>query len=759
MHIAFYRENLINLTKIERAELQKLFLASRRDELTCPCCQQTVKLKISIYLPPIFIHPSQTFNCQETIAALAKTTEVDKPTTVGSFTLPSKREISGGVATLQKTVTPIDSWQEPYTVKSIPPFFQPPNSGSTVSNYQLDDSQWNAVSSTEGPLLVLAGAGSGKTRVLTTRTAYMLTEKEIAANRLLLVTFTAKAAKEMKNRMSQIKGISTSVLNNLVVGTFHSIFFKMLIHHQASNWQPDKLMKWDWQREQIIKGASKDLGIDEKEFAFDQALSQISYWKNHLLMPSQIKAETEWDEKVKFLYERYEHTKIQTRQFDFDDMLLGCYQLLSENSGLLEKYQERFSYILVDEFQDINKVQYKIISMLAEQSKNLCAVGDDDQSIYSFRGSDPSYILNFQEDFPNAKIVTLSCNYRSNHAIVSSGRNVISQNKKRKDKSIFAVRESEKRPIQFFPFDEEEEATMIVTDIHEKIINGAKPSDFVILFRTNSSSRAIFERLVSSSLPFHIEQDGESFYLRRTVRKALSYLKLAYHPDDQEAIKELLGAIFIKQSSLRDLKALSILHDCSLLEALTKLSDIQPFQQKKLKKMIPLFQQLRKFPPREALEWIEKEMGLNDYVKKHGNEGNVIDKGSDDLRDLKVAASSHERITDFLLHVDHMIEKAKEYKGQKETENSIQLMTVHRAKGLEFKTVYILSVVEGGFPHDYSLESLREGDTAPLEEERRLMYVAITRAKDCLYLSIPQRRRGKKANPSRFIREMNTIRL
>jgi DNA helicase II / ATP-dependent DNA helicase PcrA len=759
MRVALYKEKLINLAKIERSELQKYFLASMRDELSCPCCRQSVKLKISIYLPPIFIHPPQTFNCHETIAKLEKTTEKNEQKTIGSFTLPMKREINGNIATLPETTAMIDCWQDPSEVKSIPPFKRLTNSNKSHPDYQLDESQWEAVSTTEGPLLVLAGAGSGKTRVLTTRTAYMLTEKEIAANRLLLVTFTAKAAKEMKNRMRLMKGISTTNLNALVVGTFHSIFFKMLMHHQPSHWQPDKLMKWDWQREQIIKGVSKQLGLDEKEFAFDQALSQISYWKNHLLLPSHIKAETEWEQQVKDLYDHYEQTKNQTKQFDFDDMLLGCYQLLGENDGLLEKYQERFSYILVDEFQDINKVQYKIISMLAKQSKNLCVVGDDDQSIYSFRGSDPSYILNFQEDFPNTKVVTLSCNYRSHHAIVSTSKNVISQNKTRKEKDFYAVKESDKRPVQFYPYDEEEEATMIVTDIKEKIVSGANPSDIAILFRTNSSARAIFERLVASSLPFNIEQEGESFYLRRTVRKALAYLKLAYHPDDQDSIKELLGALFIKQSSLRDIKAFSILHDCSLLDALTKLSDIQPFQQKKIKKLIPLFQQLRKFSPKEALDWIEKEMGLNDYIKKHGNEGNVIDKGSDDLRDLKVAAASHDRISDFLQHVDHMIEKAKEHRGQRETEKAIQLMTVHRAKGLEFKIVYILSVVEGGFPHDYSLESFREGNIAPLEEERRLMYVAVTRAMDSLYLSIPQKRRGKKANPSRFIREMNTIKM
>ncbi|RXI98217.1 ATP-dependent helicase [Anaerobacillus alkaliphilus] len=757
MFIALFKEKLINLTKIDRADFQKYFLASQRGEITCPCCRQHVRLKISILQPPRFIHPSQMFNCEESISALETKTDLfEQPKNVGSFTLPMKREINGGVATLQKPL--IDCWKEPYVVKSIPSFIPQTNVTKRQDAYMVDESQWTAVSTTEGPLLVLAGAGSGKTRVLTTRTAYMMTEKKIPANRLLLVTFTSKAAREMKQRMHLIKSVTKQDLNTLVVGTFHSIFYKMLMHHQSSQWQPNKLLKWDWQREQIIKEATKDLGIDDKEFAFDQALSQISYWKNQLLNPSIIEVETEWEENVRLIYERYELSKSSSQYFDFDDMLVGCYQLLVENQGLLEKYQERFSYILVDEFQDINKVQYSIISLLANKSKNLCVVGDDDQSIYSFRGSDPSYILNFKDDFPTAKTVSLNCNYRSNHSIVSSGKNIISHNKTRKDKQIIAARDSSLRPIQFFPYDEEEEATMIVADIKEKIENGAKPRDFAILFRTNSSSRAMFERLVSSSLPFSVEFDGESFYLRRTVRKALAYLRLSFHPDDQDSIKELLGALFIKQSSLRDLKAMSILHDCSLLEALEKLTDIQPFQQKKLKKMIPLFKQLRNFAPKEALEWIEKEMGLNDYIKKHGNEGNVIDKGSDDLRDLKVAASSHERITDFLQHVDHMILKAKEYKAQSESDNCIQLLTVHRAKGLEFQTVYILNVVEGGFPHDYSLESLREGNFGPLEEERRLMYVAVTRAMEHLYVSIPQKRRGKKANPSRFVREMNTIR-
>lgn len=757
MKLALFNERLINLSKIERSELQRIFITSQRGGITCPCCRQAVKLQLGIFSPPSFVHPPQTFNCEETISALEKKQETSSNRQqVGSFALPTSRSINdSATATLEKSSTTIDCWKEPVEIKNFPSFSQKePEEGNSF--YQLDHPQWEAVSCTEGPLLVLAGAGSGKTRVLTSRTAYMLTEKQVPANRILLVTFTAKAAKEMKSRMKRFKNISSKDLQTLVVGTFHSVFYKMLVFHQPQDWQSNKLLKWDWKKEQIIREAARQRDIDEKDFPFDQALTQISYWKNHLLKPHMIRTKNDWEEKVQFLYEKYETVKANQQLFDFDDMLLGCYDMLTQNKDLLEKYQDRFSYILVDEFQDINKVQYEIVSLLAKKTKNLCVVGDDDQSIYSFRGSDPSYILNFESDFPGAKVVTLTNNYRSNHEIVASAKNVISQNKKRKIKNVTALYERQNGPIQFFPFDEEEEATMIVNDIKEKIKQGASPSDFTILYRTNTSSRAIFERLIDSSLPFHIEQDGDSFYTRKTVRKALAYLRLAFDPDDQEAIKDLLTALFLKQSNLQDLKANSILNDCSMLEAMTKLTTTHPFQLKKIKKLVPLFSKLKTLPTTQALEWIEKEMGLGEYVKKHGNEGNAIDKGSDDLRDLKVAASSHPNILEFLQHVDHMIAKNKEMRELRQTDNCIQLMTVHRAKGLEFKVVYVLSVVEGSFPHDYSLEAFREGDMAPLEEERRLMYVAITRAMNEIYLSIPQKRRGKKANMSRFMREIKT---
>lgn len=617
--------------------------------------------------------------------------------------------------------------------------------------FSLDANQMEAVSHTEGPLLVLAGAGSGKTRVLTARTAFMIQEKNVDPRSIMLVTFTAKAALEMKNRLKQYPGVNQQQIQSLLAGTFHSIFYRILSFHERNKWSSEKLLKKEWQKEQIIKLGGKELALDEKEFAYDLALQQIGFWKNSLVLPSQIKPETPWEEKVAFLFQFYEQTKREKGLFDFDDMLLGCYQLLQENPSLLESYQKRFRYFLIDEFQDINKVQYELIRMLSS-SKNICAVGDDDQSIYSFRGSDPHYLLDFEKDFPNSKLIVLSENYRSSHEIVTTANTIIKKNKERRYKEMHAQFSSERSPVLFFPYDEEEEATMIVQDIQEKIEQGYEPRDFAVLFRTNTSSRAIFERLTNSSLPFKIDQDVEPFYERFIVKGMLSFLRLALNEDDQEAIRSILPVLFVKNNVLQDLKAESILNDCSLLECVSQLKTGFAFQEKKLKKLVPVIRSLHQLSPLTAMEILEKELGYGDFIKKRGNEGNKLDKGSDDVRDLKVAARGFKTILEFLDHVNHMTAMNKEMKNISKTlNNALTLSTIHRSKGLEYKIVYVVSTVDGSLPHDFALDSFRNGDLAPLEEERRLLYVAITRAMEQLYLSVPQKRRGKNAHPSRFL--------
>ncbi len=765
MQVAYYQDKLIHLPTCDREQWQQLYMASMRQEVTCIHCQASLRMEIGIEDPAKFSHSQLTEECQKVAMLIENKLQVKEQEEQqihsqndSSIKLPKRRTISD-------TSTNNDSnWKDPESIKAIPAFHKIDSRPlQDVNGYRLslqetgiylDDNQWSAVTTTKGPLLILAGAGSGKTRVLTTRTAYMLSEQNFSPKEMILVTFTAKAAQEMKDRMRIYPGLDPAILQQLVIGTFHSIFYKMLVHHDPERWNTSNLLNMEWQRQAMLKEAGREIDLDEKDFAFDQALTQISWWKNHLLSPEQVKTKDIWEERVSYLYKRYEQMRLAKHLFDFDDMLLGTHQLLSDNPRLLRRYQQRFAYVSVDEFQDINKVQVELISMLTEPTKNICVVGDDDQSIYSFRGSDPSYILAFKERYQNTKVVILDENYRSNHEITSTANNVIATNRIRFAKKLRAQSSIEQAPLLFYPYDEEEEATMIVTDMKKRLEKGEKPSQFAVLFRTNSSARALIERFISSSIPFQLDADGEAFYRRKSVRKILAYLRLAMNPDDSQALIDLVGALFLKQHVTQDIKATSITKDCTLVEALPHIQGLQPFQLKKLASLPEKFKQLKTKSPVDAISFIESSMGFNDYVKKQGNEGNKMERGSDDVRDLKVAANLHTSIQGFLDHTDHMTAKFNELRKQRGNREGVQLMTIHRAKGLEFKHVYLIGAVEGGLPHDYALDALREGDDKPLEEERRLMYVAMTRAEESLKVSVPMMRRGKKAFRSRFVREM-----
>ncbi|MEC1523967.1 ATP-dependent helicase [Neobacillus niacini] len=753
MKSAMHKNQKIILDKLAREKYQLLYLHGKNGELSCPVCNEKVRLFLGIQKEPYFYHiKSPEHICPEpviedefepdiverngfripqgrTIIETAKNTSLFRPAKTIECSIP-----------LKKTTTATKLEHDSY-LKEL-----------AANEVILDISQAAAVVETEGSLLVLAGAGSGKTRVLTARTAYMLDVKKIDPGTIMLVTFTSKAAGEMKTRLLTYPKIKKEQINKLVTGTFHSIFYRILMFHEGSNWSAERLLKKEWQRDKILKEAGREIDLSEKEFAYDLALQQIGFWKNSLLFPHEVKPQSDWEEKTAFLYKKYEEYKKQKGLFDFDDMLIGCYQLLSSSLSLLELYQNRFKYFMIDEFQDINKVQYELIKLLSGKHKNVCAVGDDDQSIYSFRGSDPSYLLAFEKDFPFAQLVSLDQNYRSSHEIVSAANEMISKNKVRRIKKMKAQFESGTSPILFFPYDEEEEATMIVTDIQEKIVQGAKPSDFAILYRTNAGSRAVFERLASSNLPFKIDLDSEAFYERRIVKSVLSFLKISLDEDDNQALADILPILFLSQTVLKDLKAESILNDCTYLEALSHLKTKHAFQEKKIKKAVQLIRSLKFASPLNSIETIEKDLGFLDFLKKRGTESNQQDRGSDDLKDLKVAAKSFSSIQAFLSHTDHMSAMNKEIKNlSKHFPNAISLSTIHRAKGLEYNNVYIIGAVDGSLPHDYALDSARNGEFGALEEERRLFYVAMTRAKNELLMSVPQNRRGKKANPSRFL--------
>nr|WP_263328299.1 ATP-dependent helicase [Neobacillus sp. Marseille-Q6967] len=758
MKTALYQNERIILEQLAREQYQKIYLNGKNDELLCPVCHQKVRLFLGIEEEPRFYHAhSPDKDCPEPLIEEPKQEPVFLER--NGFRIPQGR-------TIVKTVKSMDTFKPAKKINCHLPFSKPKvtineNSIQYLNQLEehgviLDTSQAAAVTETEGSLLVLAGAGSGKTRVLTARTAYMLHEKNIDPQSIMLVTFTSKAANEMKNRLASYPFMKREKVNQLVTGTFHSIFYRILMFHEGNRWASDRLLKKEWQRDKILKDAGKKYDLSEKEFAFDLALQQIGFWKNSLLFPDNVKAKSEWEEKTLLLYKEYEEYKKQQGLFDFDDMLIGCYQLLHSNLQLLEYYQNRFQYFLIDEFQDINKVQYELIKVLSGKHQNVFAVGDDDQSIYAFRGSDPSYLLDFEKDYPNAKLIHLEQNYRSSHGIVTAANEMIAKNKVRRIKKMRAQFETSTPPLLFFPYDEEEEATMIVTDLQEKIAQGANPSDFAILYRTNAASRAIFERLASSNLPFRIDLDAEAFYERRIVRSILAFFKISLNEDDNQALSDILPILYLKQTVLKDIKAESILKDCSFLEALTFMKTKHPFQEKKLNKAVPLIRSLKSLTPLKAIEMIEKDIGFLDYLKKRGNETSELEKGSDDLKDLKVAAKNFESLPSFLDHALHMSAMNKEIKSlSRHFHDAISLSTIHRAKGLEYKMVYILGAVDGSLPHDYALDSYRNGDFSAIEEERRLLYVSMTRAKQRLFISVPQNRRGKKAHPSRFLAALN----
>jgi DNA helicase II / ATP-dependent DNA helicase PcrA len=758
MNAAISGNELVRLEAVSAERLQALYEKGRRGELSCPVCGSPVKLYIGIHELPHFDHTFPSPDCEK--ASIESTHQIITENSAdyeihNGFRLPKDRSIG-------ETVQSGLSFLRSKPIKGNPPFSEKLSVTCTMEDgyftlladhgVTLDEQQMAAATSIEGPLLVLSGAGSGKTRVLTVRTAYMITVKKVNPKNIMLVTFTAKAAKEMKERLLSYPSITASAVNQLVSGTFHSIFYKILIFHEPEKWQRNLLIKRDWEKERIIKGAGREYGLDEKEFAYDNALQQIGLWKNSLVFPEHIKPADEWEKACAFLYSKYEDYKEKTGMYDFDDMLVGCYSLLKSQPAVLERYRERFHYFLVDEFQDINKVQYELIKMLSSATKNVCAVGDDDQAIYSFRGSDPSFILNFEKDFPGSNVVKLTKNYRSAHEIVATANRIIKHNQNRMEKTMDAQHNFSTSPVLFYPYDEELEATMIMTDIQEKLAQGGKPGDFAILYRTHSMSRAVFERLAASSLPFVIEQDAESFYERRIVRGMLAFLRLSMEPQNPKAAADILSSLFLKQEVLQEMKAQAILQDCDFIDAFSFVKTGHAFQERKLKALPSKIRSLRNVKPAVALEIIEKDLGYQEFVKKRGNEGN-IEKGSDDIRDIKVAAKRFETIGEFLDHVDHMIGMNKEVKlRSKQFTDGIKLSTIHRAKGLEYKTVYILASVDGSIPHDFALDSYRKGDLAPLEEERRLMYVASTRAKLDLYFSVPQTRRGKTAYPSRFLK-------
>lgn len=715
MLTATFHNQTIHLSTYPRKEWYKLVQASKQKQLFCTYCHQPVVFEHTFYKSPSFRHLKQV-DCEK-----------EKQETLKKYKKAKRLKIK---EPFQKVIVGKQPLHPLYTHLK--------NCG-----FPLNQEQWQAVTTIDQPLLVAAGPGSGKTRVLTARVAYILQEKNVMPNEILLITFTKKAATEMIERLQAYELFPTKTVNQIICGTFHSVFYRILRYHEPEKWKREHLLSKEWQKEALLRQAAKQLGINEQELIFDELLQSISFYKNQGKTPE----DCDSDRQTAKLYKQYETIKKETGQFDFDDMLIGCLQFFKKNTNLLQRYQERFRYVMVDECQDINFIQYEIIRLLTHSS-NLCFVGDDDQTIYSFRGSSPNFFLKMKEDFQNVETVVLVTNYRSSHEIVTASKHLIEHNYKRIKKQLHATFQTKKGPIFFFPYNEEEEAYFI-TDYITKQRNKHSEKTIAILCRTHAQSRAILEHALWHNQPVQAAKTIEQYYNRPVPKVIRSYFSLALNPNDEEALKGILPSLFLKRQIFNEVRAQSVLHDVSLLDALPLAEGIPSFQKERLETIANLLPKIREIEPTRALTYIEHDLGLKDYIKKRSDEKNRFDGARDDLKQLTVAMHSFTSLAEWLDYLDELIIREKSFK---QVSSNVSILSIHQSKGLEFDEVFILGVNQGLLPHDFALEAYKKDKNASfLEEERRLLYVAMTRARKKLFFSILETYQTEKANQSSFL--------
>lgn len=632
----------------------------------------------------------------------------------------------------------------------------------------LNDVQKSAVLATHGPVLILAGAGSGKTKTLTHRIAYLLSHEKTWPNEILAVTFTNKAAKEMRDRLWRLTqdALSQSHDSDIMprsfmpwMGTFHGICVRVLrASGEAINVQSNFVIYDEDDRQGLIKQAMKQLSISPDKMKPRSASAAISKAKNDLVTPADysLDAQYPFQQMVAQIYERYEQLRVAAGALDFDDLLIETVRLLREAPEVRHKYQEQFKYILIDEYQDTNAAQYQIVKHLVNQEKNICVVGDDWQSIYSWRGADFKNILNFERDFPGALVVKLEQNYRSTGAILEAAGKVISKNVERTDKKLWTAGENG-APVQVQAvYDEAEEAYTVANRISAQVSIGARDySDFAVLYRTNAQSYSFERAFNQQHIPYQLV-GGVRFYDRKEIKDVIAYLRLIYQPNDRMSFSRIVnvptrgvGATslekFLRWQSDNGMDIIASLVNVDQTSSLTTRA------KNSLRTLGELFRQIQAkvelaTDPSMIIEEVIKRTGYRDYVldgtpQAEDREANL----SALVSDAKAFAS----LPDFLEEVALMSSADQEVGTHKVT-----LMTLHAAKGLEFPVVFMVGMEDGLFP---SARAVEEGPKQ-LEEERRLCYVGMTRAREELFLTYAQSRlqfgvRSYNA-PSRFLEDM-----
>ena len=632
----------------------------------------------------------------------------------------------------------------------------------------LNDRQKEAVLHTEGPLLILAGAGSGKTRVLTHRIAYLIEEKGVNPWNILAITFTNKAAGEMRERVDNLVGFGSE---SIWVSTFHSMCVRILRRHIEALGYATNFTIYDTDDQKtLMKDVCKLLEVDTKVYRERSLLSAISKAKNELMTPEELMLEAGGDfsrKKVAEVYGEYERQLRANNALDFDDLLLKTVQLFQTQKEVLDYYQERFRYIMVDEYQDTNTVQFELVRLLAGKYRNLCVVGDDDQSIYKFRGANIQNILNFEKVFPDARVIKLEQNYRSTETILEAANGVIRHNKGRKDKSLW-TENGKGEAIEFRQFDTAyDEAEYVVDDIRRQVAAGeGSYSDHAILYRTNAQSRMFEEKFVTAGIPYKIV-GGINFYARREIKDLLAYLKTVDNAQDDLAVRRIINVPRrgIGLTSINRVQEYAARREMGFYEALLG-ADLIPDIGRGLSKL-ESFAALMEHFKRDA-----QEMTISDLLQEILEETGYIE--SLQAEDAEEAEARLENI-DELRNKIAAYEEACQEQDEPATlsgfleevalvadiddldENSdyVVLMTLHSAKGLEFPHVYLVGMEDGLFP---SYLTITADDPEEVEEERRLCYVGITRAQEKLTLTCARRRmvRGETQynKMSRFLKEI-----
>ena len=625
----------------------------------------------------------------------------------------------------------------------------------------LNDKQKEAVLATEGPCLVIAGAGSGKTKVLTHKIAYLISEENVKPYNILAITFTNKAASEMKQRVEKIVG---DVAQEMWMGTFHSICVRILRRFIDRIGFDTSFLIFDTSDQKtVVKECLKALNIDDKTFSDRSVLSEISNAKNEMLTPKAYQAKYSGEfrkEKIGQVYELYQKRLRENNAIDFDDIINYTIDILSENPDVLQYYTEKFKYVLVDEYQDTNKAQFTLVTILASRYGNITVVGDNDQGIYSFRGADISNILNFEKDFPGTKIIKLEQNYRCTGNILKAANAVIKHNENKYEKKLWTENEEGSLPCLYQAEDEYDEANYVVKQIeHLKTEEYLKPKDFVILYRMNAQSRAIEDILRRENIPYKIV-GGLKFYERKEIKDTIAYLRLIHNTSDNLSLKRIINEPKrgIGKTSLDKIQEISDRTGTSMYEIIKHAEEFDLNRVKaNAEEFINLIEELRLKKQELSISELLKELlNKSGYTRALELENTVeAETRMQNLEEfLTVAIEFEEESADNTLpEFLESITLSSDVDEMQDEDNTVTLMTLHSAKGLEFPVVFLVGMEEGIFPGYKSI-----GEPKELEEERRLFYVGITRAKQFLHLTCAKHRTifgSTSYNAvSRFIKEI-----